>query len=153
MDFQSMTANPEAALPESIAAWIREEGGDLALLLITIDASSRPHVAMLARDEVHVISLTRLRVAVGEKSRSAAHLRLHGVATLAIYDSGLACILKTRTLAEPRPLLPGTVCCDLALEDIRFDTPAAAESTARLVSGLRFEGRPERRDIRAALSR
>ena len=31
--------------------------------------------------------------------------------------------------------------------------PAAAETSARLVTGLRFEGRPERNDVRKALAR
>jgi hypothetical protein len=149
----AMTPTPGTAVPERIEAWIRDEGGDLALLLITLDEAQHPHVMMLARDEVRVVSLTRLRVAVGEGSRTAENLRLRKTATLAIYDAGLACVIKTRTLAEPRALLPGTVACDLAVEDVRFDVPAATEGSARLVTGLRFEGRAERLDIREALAR
>ena len=148
-----MTRNADPTLPERIEAWIRVEGGDQALLLITIDEASRPHVAMLARDEVRVISGTRLRVAIGERTQSAANLRVRNTATLAIYDAGLACVIKARALEEPGPLLPGTASCDLAVEDIRFDVPTAAEGVARLVTGLRFEGRQERSDIREALGR
>jgi hypothetical protein len=147
----AMALPPETALPDRIANWIRSEGGDHALLLITVDAYLRPHPVMLARDEVFVVSPMQLRVAIGEATRTAENLRLRSSSTLAIYDAGLACVIKTRTAGGPRSLLPGTVAYDLAVEDVRFDTPAAAEASARLVTGLRFEGRAEHRDIRAAL--
>ena len=51
----------------------------------------------------------------------------------------------------PQPLLPGTVYCDLTVEDVRLDTPTKAEATARLVTGLRFEDRAAREDIRDRL--
>jgi hypothetical protein len=149
---ESVTApTPQTSLPDRIAAWIRSEGGDHALLLITVDGYMRPHVAMLARDEVFVASRTRVRVAVGEQSQSAENLRLRGSATLAIYDADTACIVKTRAMKGPRPLLSGTVACDLTVEDVRIDSPTKAEATARLVTGLRFEGRAERADIRERL--
>ena len=148
----SVAPTPQTSLPDRIAAWIRSEGGDHALLLITVDGYMRPHVAMLARDEVFVASRTRVRVAMGEESQSAENLRLRGSATLAIYDADTACIVKTRAMKGPRPLLPGTVACDLAVEEVRLDTPAKAEASARLVSGLRFEGRAEREDIREKLA-
>ena len=146
-----MTNTPEPTLPERIATWIRSTGGDHALLLITVDAYLRPHIMMLARDEVAVVSGSRLRVAVGEQSHSGENLRLRSSATVAIYDAGLACLIKTRAVAGPRPLLRGTVAYDLAVETVRFDAPAMAESSARLVSGLRFEGRANRNDIRDRL--
>ncbi len=146
-----MATTPEPVVPDRIANWIRSEGGDHALLLITVDAYLRPHVMMLARDEVVVVSGTRLRVAIGEKSQSAENLRLRSSATVAIYDAGLACVIKTHATAGPRELGPGTLACDLAVEDVRFDSPAAAEGSARLVTGLRFEGRAERPDIRERL--
>ncbi|MBK5255314.1 MAG: hypothetical protein JJE39_04710 [Vicinamibacteria bacterium] len=148
-----MTTNPEPAIPDRVEAWIREDGGDLALLLISLDAAQRPHVMMLARDEIRVMSPTGLRVALGEQSRSAENLRLRRAATLAIYDAGLACVIKTRVVAGPRTLLKGIVACDLAVQEFRFDSPTAAERSARLVTGLRFEGRAERHDIREALAR
>ncbi len=143
---------PQSSLPDRITAWIRSEGGDHALLLITVDGSMRPHVMMLARDEVFAASATHLRVAVGAVSQSAENLRLRGSATLAIYDADLACFIKTRAMKGPQPLLPGTVACDLTVEDVRLDTPTKAEPTARLVTGLRFEGRAERADIREKLA-
>jgi hypothetical protein len=148
-----MATTPEPLVSDRIANWIRSEGGDHALLLITVDAYLRPHVMMLARDEVFVISSTRLRVAIGEKSQSAENLRLRSSSTLAIYDAGLACVIKTRTVENPRPLLKGIVACDLAVEEVRFDAPTTAEGSARLVTGLRFEGRAERHDIRERLNR
>lgn len=144
---------PQSSLPDRIAAWIRSEGGDHALLLITVDGYLRPHVMMLARDEVFVESATHLRVALGAISQSAENLRLRASATLAIYDADLACLIKTRAMKGPQPLLPGTVCFDLTVEDVRLDTPTKAEATARLVSGLRFEGRAERADIRDRLKK
>ncbi len=147
-----MTPTPQTSLPDRIAAWIRSEGGDHALLLITVDGTLRPHVMMLARDEVFVASSTHLRVAVAETSQSAENLRLRASATLAIYDADLACVIKTRALMGPRPLQPGTAVCDLTVEDVRLDTPTKAEATARLVSGLRFEGRAAREDIRDRLA-
>lgn len=148
---QPMTSSP-TPLPDRITGWIHESGGDCALLLITVDGYIRPHIMMLARDEVAVISGTHLRVAIGERTQSAENLRLRASATLAIYDAGLACVIKTRVVSPPRPLMPGTLACDLAIEDIRFDAPVAAEAAARLVTGLRFEGREERRDIRERLA-
>lgn len=148
-----MKTTSEQAIPARITSWIRADGGDLALLLITVDAEQRPHVVMLARDEIHVASPVLLRLAVGERSRSAGNLRLRRAATLAIYDQGLACIIKTRAVTEPRILLKGTVFCELAVEDVRFDAPAAEEGDARLVTGLRFEGRAERHNVREALAR
>lgn len=147
-----MTPTPQTSLPDRIAAWIRSEGGDHALLLITVDGTLRPHVMMLARDEVFVASSTHLRVAVVETSQSAENLRLRASATLAIYDADLACVIKTRALMGPRLLQSGTAVCDLTVEDVRLDTPTKAEATARLVSGLRFEGRAAREDIRDKLA-
>ncbi len=144
---------PQSSLPDRITAWIRSEGGDHALLLITVDGYLRPHIMMLARDEIFAVSATHLRVALGATSQSAENLRLRASATLAIYDADLACVIKTRAMKGPQPLLPGTACCDLTVEDVRLDTPTKAEATARLVSGLRFEGRAERADIREGLRR
>jgi hypothetical protein len=140
-------------LPDRIASWIRTDGGDHAVLLITLDGTLRPHVIMLARDEVFVVSPTHLRAAVGEGSQAAENLRLRASATLAIYDAGLACAVKTRVLKAPRPLISKTVACDLAVENVRLDTPTKAEAGARLVSGLRFEGRAPRHDIREKLAK
>ena len=147
-----MTPTPQTSLPDRIAGWIRSEGGSNALLLITVDARLRPHVMMLARDEVFVISDTEVRVAVGERAQSAENLRLRSSATLTIYDADLACVIKTHTIGGPREIAEGTVAYDLAIEEVRFDTPTAAEVSARLVSGLRFEGRAERADIRERLA-
>lgn len=146
-----LAPTPQSSLPDRITAWIRSEGGDHALLLITVDGYMRPHVMMLARDEVFAVSSTHLRIAVGAASQSAENLRLRASATLAIYDTDLACTIKTRAMKGPQPLLPGTVYFDLTVEDARLDTPTKAEATARLVSGLRFEGRAERADIRDRL--
>jgi hypothetical protein len=147
----AMATIPTPALSDRISAWIDSEGGDHALLFITADGLVRPHVVMLARDEVAVMSATHLRVALGEKSQTAENLRLRSSATLAIYDCDLACVIKTREMKGPRPLQRGTIAYDLFVEEVRFDTPAAAEATARLVTGLRFEGRAERRDLRDRL--
>lgn len=106
---------------------------------------------MLARDEVSVISATHMRIAMGEKSQSAENLRLRTSATLAIYDADLACVVKAHSMDGARPLVPGIVAFDLAIEDVRLDTPAANEASARLVTGLRFEGRAERADIQERL--
>jgi hypothetical protein len=147
-----MAPTPLTSLPDRIVAWIRSEGGDHALLLITVDGHMRPHVMMLARDEIFAVSNTHLRVAVGAPTQSAENLRLRASATLAIYDADLACVIKTRAMKGPQPLLPGTVYCDLTVEDVRLDSPTKAEATARLVAGLRFEGRAERTDIREKLA-
>lgn len=152
MDSVKIPTTPKTPLPAQIDAWIREKGGDNAVLLITVDGYIRPHIMMLARDEVAVLSGHLLRVAVGERSQSAENLRLRQSATLAIYDADLACVIKTRVTSGPRPLVPGALAVDLTIEDIRLDTPTAAEATARLVSGLRFEGRAPRPDIRKSLT-
>jgi hypothetical protein len=142
-----MPPAPPTSLPDRVAAWIRSEGGSNALLLVTVDAFLRPHIMMLARDEVLVTSAASLRVAVGERSQSGENLRLRSSATLAIYDADLACVIKTHTTGSPRGIAPGTVAYDLSVEDVRFDAPTAAEGSARLVTGLRFEGRAERSDL------
>ena len=41
---------------------------------------------------------------------------------------------------------------ELTVEDVRFDTPAVHEASARLTSGLRFEGRAAREDVREKLA-
>ncbi len=105
----AMVTTPEPAVPDRIANWIRSEGGDHALLLITVDAYLRPHPIMLARDEVVVLSPSLLRVAIGLKTQSAENLRMRSSSTLAIYDEGLACVIKTRTVRGPRSLLAATV--------------------------------------------
>jgi len=148
-----MVTTPTNTLPDRIARWIVEDGSRNAILLISVDGLLRPHVMMLARDEVVVVSEARVRVAIGERSQSAENLRLRSSATLAIYDADLACVIKTRVEQGPRPLISGTVAFDLAVEDVRLDTPTAAEASARLVTGLRFEGRKERSDIREALTK
>lgn len=147
----AMQTPPPSALPDRITRWILEDGGDNALLLITVDGHLRPHIMMLARDEVVVISPSHLRVGIGDQSQTAENLRLRSSATLAIYDADLACVIKTHAMSAPRPLLPRTASCDLAVEDVRFDTPTATEAAARLVTGLRFEGRREHPEIRAEL--
>jgi hypothetical protein len=143
------TAQPE--LPQGVIDWITQEGGDHAVLLITVDGYLRPHVMMLARDEIAVMTGSRVRVAVGEKSQTAENLRLRASATLAIYDASLACIVKTRVQAGPRSLSPGTDMAELGVEDVKLDTPTAAEASARLVTGLRFEGRAARPELRELL--
>lgn len=148
-----MPPAPQTSLPDRIVAWIRSEGGSNALLLITVDARLRPHIMMLARDEVFVISDTALRVAIGERTQSAENLRLRSSATLAIYDADLACVIKTHATKDPREISEESLAYDLAVEEVRFDTPTAAESSARLISGLRFEGRDERVDIRDRLAK
>jgi hypothetical protein len=148
-----MTPKPETAMPDRIRAWIVDDGGDHAILLITVDAYLRPHLMMLARDEVAVPSATRLRVAVGESTQTAENLRLRSSATLGLYDADLACVIKTHVIAAPRTLVAGTIVCDLGVEDVRFDAPTATEGAARLVTGLRFEGRAPHSDIREALGR
>lgn len=152
MDFLKTPTRPLKALPEDIAAWIRATGGDNALLLITVDGYARPHVALLARDEVSVMSPTHLRIACGESSQTALNLDLRASATIALYDADLACVVKTHVESGPRLLLPGIVSADLAIEDVRLDRPAPSETAARLVSGLRFEGRARRDDIAQALA-
>lgn len=147
-----MPPAPQTFLPDRIVAWIRSEGGSNALLLITVDGFLRPHIMMLARDEVVVTSATTLRVAVGESSQSADNLRLRSSATLVVYDADLACVIKTHTTRGPRAIAEGTAAYDLAVEEVRLDTPTAAETSARLVTGLRFEGRAERTDIRERLA-
>lgn len=152
MDPLKTPTRPLKTLPEDIAAWIGATGGDHALLLITIDGYARPHVAMLARDEVAVVSPTHLRITCGEGSQTAVNLGLRASATIALYDADLACVIKTHVESGPRPLLPGLTTADLAIEDVRLDRPAPSEKTARLVSGLRFEGRARRDDIARALA-
>ncbi|MEO8359823.1 MAG: hypothetical protein ABI672_07320 [Vicinamibacteria bacterium] len=147
-----MLAASVHTIPDPVISWIRTTGGDHALQLITIDGSARSHIMLMARDEIHVISAQKLRVAVGERSSTAANLTMRTSATLSIYDADLACIIKARVVAGPRPLIAGTVAYELVVEDVRLDVPTAAEGSARLVSGLRFEGRAERGDIRAALT-
>ena len=143
------TSTPD--LPDRVAAWIRAEGGSNAILLVSVDGLARPHMMMLARDEIHVISATQLRVAVGAKSQTAENLRLRTSATLGIYDADLACMVKTHAMAGAREILDGVMAFYLTVEDVRLDRPAAAEAHARLVTGLRFEGRAERADIRQRL--
>jgi len=146
-----MLQAPQTALTDRIVMWIRSEGGPHALLLITVDGFLRPHIMMLARDEIVVMSATALRVAVRQGTQSAENLRLRSSATLAIYDHDLACVIKTHTTQGPRTLLPDTVAYDLAVEEMRLDTPTAAEASARLVTGLRFEGRAENAKVRSLL--
>lgn len=151
MDFV-YAPTPQSSLPDRITAWIRSKGGDHAIVVITVDGYMRPHVMLLARDEIFAVSHNHLRIALGESSQSAENLRLRASVTLALYDADLACFIKTRAMNGPKPLVPGTVYCDLTVEDVRLDTPTKAEATARLVTGLRFEGRAERADIREKLA-
>ena len=150
MDF---IMEPMPTLPERIVAWIRDNGGDHALLLITVDGQLRPHVMMLARDEVVVVSASRLRLALGEASRSAENLRERTVGTLAIYDADLACVIKTRVRSGPALIMPGVTAFELDIDEIRFDAPSASEGGARLVTGLRFEGRKGREGLQSLLAR
>lgn len=146
-----MLQAPQTALTDRIVMWIRSEGGPHALLLITVDGFLRPHIMMLARDEIVVMSATALRVADDRRRRFSADWVPWRTATLAIYDHDLACVIKTHTTQGPRTLLPDTVAYDLAVEEMRLDTPTAAEASARLVTGLRFEGRAENAKVRSLL--
>ena len=146
-----MTEAP--TLPDRIKAWIASDGGAHALVLITVDGFLRPHLMLLARDQVVLAASDRLRVAVGPGSQTDTNLGQRSTATLAIYDAGLACVIKTRVSGGPRALSSGGSAWDLAVEDVRFDSPTREEAAARLVSGLRFEGRAERPDIREELAR
>jgi len=151
MDSTTMSDENAHALTERVSDWILGDGSDHAVLLLTVDGYLRPHVALLARDEIAIPGPKTLRVAVGAGSRSAENLRLRSTATLCIYDADLACVVKTRAVRGPQPLGPGSLACELEIEDVRFDTPRAEEGAAHLVSGLRFEGRPARPDIRVQL--
>lgn len=143
--------NRTGELPPEVIEWISRTGGDQALLIITVDGQVRPHVALLARDEVRVVSPGRLRVACGVGSRSAENLKDRSGATLSFFDADLACSIKTRVSWPPRTLLPDVVAADLEVEEVRLDTPRPSEGAARLSCGLHFEGRPPRPDIQAAL--
>lgn len=142
---------PEDRLPDQIISWIRRDGGDNALLLMTVDGRVRPHVMMLARDQIVVISDAQIRLAVGETTQSAENIRLRSSATLVIYDEALACVIKSHAVVPPRPLMPGLVGVSLEIEEVRLDAPAATEASARLLTGLRFEGRSFRNDIKEKL--
>lgn len=142
---------PRPSLPERVIDWIRQDGGDHALLMISVDGRIQPHVMMLARDQVAVVSPSRLRIAVGEGSRSVENLWNRSVATLAIYDPDLACVIKTRVASGPIAVVAGAVAFDLVIDDVRLDTPSPGEGAARLVTGLRFEGRTPREDVRVRL--
>jgi len=136
-----MIPETRVLLSDRIRAWIERDGGEHAVQLITVDDWVRPHVMLLSRDEIEVVSDSSLRVRVREQSRSAENLRRRSSATLGIYDEGLACTVKTRWSGSPESRSDGVSTFELTVEDMRLDAPLDSEGPARLVSGLRFERR------------
>ena len=124
-----------------VRAWIERDGGDHALQLITVDDRLRPHVMLLSRDEIEVVSDSALRVRVQERSATAENVRRRSSATIALYDAGLACTIKTRWNGSPESTEAGASTFELTVEEMRLDAPLDSEGPARLVSGLRFERR------------
>jgi hypothetical protein len=134
-----MQPETRAGLTQRIQDWISTSGGDHAILLITVDDRVRPHVMLLAREEVSVASESSLRIRLREASRSAENLRRRSSATLCLYDAGLACAIKTHTLATSETSEGGVSTFTLSVEEVRLDAPLDSEGPARLASGLRFE--------------
>ena len=96
---------------------------------------------LLAREEISDVTESSLRVRMREASTSAENLRRRSSATLALYDEGLACVIKTRSVASSETRVEGVSTFSLEVEEMRLDAPHDSEGPARLISGLRFERR------------
>jgi hypothetical protein len=152
--FKELDTMPPAlfpTIPDSVIDWIDSRGGNHALLVISVDARLQPHVMMAARDEVLVVSPGRIRLAVASGSQTRRNLHERSSATIALYDEGLAVWIKAHATADAMPFQGEGFAIDLVVDEVKLDAPSPEEGGARLVSGLRFEGRKPRPDLREKL--
>ena len=118
-----------------------EEQLEKALLLITLDESGWPYVAMLSYLEVIAADDSNLRIAPWNNSTTTANLRRAGKATVIVVDEEVAYYIQATAQELCRDLegFPGMAKINLRIESILEDKALDYEGAARVTSGIRFE--------------
>jgi hypothetical protein len=124
----------------------------VALPLVTIDASGRPHPMLVSYLELRAYDAGTIGLVIHAGTGSAQNLAIRDVATLAIVEADLVAYLKLRRLDGPLPVAESHVTATgrqgsederlvyflLAVEDVREDTATAEEAGARIITGPRY---------------
>jgi hypothetical protein len=126
----------------------------LVLPFCTVDAEGWPHVALLSYTEIVARDRTTFRVALYADSASAHNLRRTGLATLLVFDSGLAQYVKLRGTELPQRIeaTPWNAVFELRVEQVLSDAAdPKREGGSVLTSGISFDPDPSHEAMRAAV--
>ena len=117
----------------------------IALPMVTLDASGRPHPMLVSYLELRAYDPGTVGLVIRAGSGSAANLAARDVATLAIVEEDLVAYVKLRRLDGPLPVAEDArlVYFLLAVEEVREDTAGDEEGGARIVTGPRYAPRPD----------
>lgn len=135
-----MTADAGPGLPDSVIAGMgaKNLSTGQATLVITVDTTGVPRVALLSNAELYVADRTHLHIAMWSGSRSEQNVRRTGDLLLFRVDAGVPRSIRLRCDA-PRPLLKmqgRSLSCFVAeITSVNEDTV----DYARLVSTYEFE--------------
>lgn len=121
-----------------------ERSAGVALLLCTVDANGFPHPAMLSYFEVAAVDRRNIRLALYGDSRTSAHLRAGGRATLILADERFTCHVKGtgRQMAGRMASAPFNAMFTLSVEQVTFDEVSAErEPGVSVTHGIGFQPR------------
>jgi len=108
---------------------------------LTLGADGSIHPMLCSYLEWLAVDARTLRVVIGGVSRSARNLEERSVGTLLLIESEATVYIKMR--ATEQPLRRGRLArFTMAVEDVLEDSPAEAEGSVRIVSGIRYEPPP-----------
>ena len=112
----------------------------IAMPLVTVDASGRPHPMMVSYLELRAYDAGTIGLVIQAGTSSTANLATRDVATLVIVEADVVAYLKLRRLDGPLEVAgdPRLVYFLLAVEEVREDTAAEGEGGARIVAGPRY---------------
>ncbi len=110
------------------------------ILLTTLDAEGRPHIAMISYFELAALDAHHLRLAIGRGSHTEENLQMRRKATLALVDPSGPYYLKATATAEAGLVgFPSLAVFHLTLEEILLDEIRGdVGESAQLTSGITF---------------
>lgn len=110
------------------------------ILMVTVDESSRPHVAMLSRWEVFAAGKGELRLATYVDSTTTKNLIRNGAVTLVLVNERMSYYVKgtARLLRETMRVDPHNSMLGVAVTQVYEDRLPGAE----MLSGMRFAKAP-----------
>ena len=129
---------PEELLERLLGADPGQGFGE-AVVLVTVDPYGRPHPALVSYAELLALDPARLRLVLYAGTRSGAHLRDAGRATLVFADAELVLYVKADAVAlAAAPGHPGLARFELHVRDVLSDRAAGDEAGAHLTGALAF---------------
>jgi hypothetical protein len=137
-----MSASLGPALPPDVVTALRQrsEIRDQALILVTVDGTGYPRLALLSRSEIEVADPGRLIVALWPTSESAANFGARGQATLFYLHAGVSYSIRLAcAVPVPLHLADGSslLAFDSTVADVLSDEAAYAAMTGAMTFELR----------------